>query len=75
TASYCFIVAPLHIPLILKKKTKLESKKETLSKQLAKLIEAAATPDYETKVPEKVAALTAEIQTISNGIETLLKLE
>ncbi|BFZ05935.1 hypothetical protein BsWGS_08973 [Bradybaena similaris] len=68
---------------VAKEKTKLESKRETLSKQLTKLIEAAAKPDYETKVPEKVrtdntekvAALTAEIQTITNGIETLLKLE
>uniref|UniRef100_A0A0B7ANU5 Valine--tRNA ligase n=1 Tax=Arion vulgaris TaxID=1028688 RepID=A0A0B7ANU5_9EUPU len=68
---------------ITKEKVKLETKKETLNKQLTKLIEAAASPDYLTKVPEKVrtdnaekvAALTTEIQTITNGIETLLKLE
>lgn len=37
-----------------KEKAKLENKKETLIKQLNKLTEAAAKPDYETKVPEKV---------------------
>ncbi|KAK3767320.1 hypothetical protein RRG08_050870 [Elysia crispata] len=66
-----------------KEKAKLQSKKETLEKQFAKLSEAASKPDYETKVPEKVrtenkekmAELTAQISTITTGIETLLKIE
>ncbi|GFS27181.1 valine--tRNA ligase [Elysia marginata] len=66
-----------------KEKVKLQSKKEALEKQVAKLSDAASKPDYETKVPEKVrtenkekmAELTAQISTITSGIETLLKIE
>jgi len=66
-----------------KELTKLESKKEALSKKLDKLSTDAAKSDYQTKVPEKVRnentekmeQLKAEIATITTGMETLLKLQ
>ncbi|CAL1537812.1 unnamed protein product [Lymnaea stagnalis] len=66
-----------------KEKERLEAKKETLSKSLVKLEEAAKVPDYSSKVPEevrlkneeKMIELKSQLDTITNSIATLLKLQ
>ncbi|XP_012938411.1 valine--tRNA ligase [Aplysia californica] len=66
-----------------KELAKLQSKKESLNQKLGKLTTDASKSDYEAKVPEnvrtenskKMEQLTAEIATITSGVETLLKLQ
>ncbi|KAL3869903.1 hypothetical protein ACJMK2_042527 [Sinanodonta woodiana] len=61
---------------------KLEGKKEKLGCQVTKLREAAATTDYNTKVPEhvrqqnaeKLNELTIEVEKLARAIETLAKI-
>lgn len=55
----CFIQGLVDVA---KEMTKLESKKEKLNGQLAKLREAMEIPDYETKVPDRVLSVKQSIQ-------------
>lgn len=55
----CFIQGLVDVA---KEMTKLESKKEKLNGQLAKLREAMEIPDYETKVPDRVLSVKHSIQ-------------
>ena len=55
----CFIQGLVDVA---KEMSKLESKKEKLNGQLAKLREAMEIPDYETKVPDRVLSVKHSIQ-------------
>lgn len=67
---------------ITKEISKLETKQKMLNGQLKKLNDAASTPDYDTKVPEKVrtqnsekmSQLEVEIQKICGAVEGLMLL-
>ncbi|XP_076436841.1 valine--tRNA ligase-like [Babylonia areolata] len=62
---------------------KLQTKKETLNKQLKKLQDAAATPTYLTKVPEdvrtqnseKMNQLSGEVERLEKALSTLSTME
>ncbi|KAK6978361.1 valine--tRNA ligase [Biomphalaria glabrata] len=65
-----------------KEKDKMETKKDNLMKSLAKLEDATKMPDYLSKVPEdvrfkneeKMSELKGQLETVTNSIQTLLKL-
>lgn len=66
-----------------KEVAKLDAKKDTLTKQLKKLQDAAAVPTYLTKVPEdvrnqnteKMSQLSAEVERLEKALSTLSTME